>query len=192
MCTWIPWQPWAWICCTTGFYFLWQPPMIWTERTPPYSKAEANLLLQCMWCQFSYIWTWWCWSSVGDLRSMICFTANCRSSSSTLMASFMLYIWLRLNHCLISQKWQCTMLFPMGRLLGFTWVGRSAVSMFLGWEMIYTRNIATMSRLLEIIRQPWEMSIHLMEQHLPSPMMLLLQSFLILMVMVRLVGRRRC
>jgi hypothetical protein len=76
--------------------------MISTERTPPHSKAEANLLLQCLWCQFSYIWTWWCWSSVGDLRSMICFTANCRSSSSTLMPSFLLYIWLRLNHYFIS------------------------------------------------------------------------------------------
>jgi hypothetical protein len=34
--------------------------MISTKRTPPHSKAEANLLLQCLWCQFSDIWTWWC------------------------------------------------------------------------------------------------------------------------------------
>jgi CHASE1-domain containing sensor protein len=54
-----------------------------------------------------------------------------------------------------------------------------------------------MTRLLEIFRQPWEMSIHLMEQHLSSPMimsltMLLLQSFLLLLIMARLVGERRC
>ena len=143
------------------------------------------------WCH------WWCWSSVRDLRSTICFIANRRSSSSTLMASFMHYIWLRLNHSFISQKWPVAMWFSMGRLLGFTSLGMSAVNKFLGSEMLYTRSIATMSRLLEIFRQQWEMSIYLMEQQLPSPMirflmLLLLKPLLLLMVMVSLVAPRMC
>jgi len=43
----------------TGFLFVWQPPMISTWWTPPDSKAEANLFLQCLWCHN-------CWFELDD------------------------------------------------------------------------------------------------------------------------------
>jgi len=117
---------------------------------------------------------------VRDLRSTVCFKPNRRSSSSTLMASFIAYHWQKLKHHFVSEKWWIAMWFSRERNQGFIWLGMSAVNKFVASRMPFTRSTITMTLF-------WVISIPILEhqQHLLrcSPLMVVKPSLFVLVTM---------
>jgi hypothetical protein len=87
--------------------------------------VRPMILLNCMWCQISYISTTWCLTSVIPIYL----------TEATHLTQMTLY-YVIFN----------------GKYAGGTWVGVSAVGM--GWEVLGTRKIITISRLIENFVQP--------------------------------------